>query len=153
MIVFGLPAGPLRRAGPCGDTARAMSEENVEIVRALFAAWSNGDYSDVNWADAEIEFVIDGPEDSRSKGIEAMGAAWRDFLAGWSEFRGVPEKVIGIGEQVLVINEFAGRGRRSGVPIRGMHGAALFTFELGKVVRLQLFSDREKGLEAAGLRE
>ena len=39
-----------------------MSQENVEIVRSICAAWDRGDYRSVGWADPEIEFVIvDGP--------------------------------------------------------------------------------------------
>jgi ketosteroid isomerase-like protein len=82
-----------------------------------------------------------------------MRESWGNFLRAWDEFQGVPQKVIEAGNQVLVLNEFGGRGSTSGVPIEGMRGAALFTFEAGRVVRLVLFTDWEQALEAAGLRE
>ena len=130
-----------------------MSQENVEIVRRLYEQWREGDYSGTDWADENIEFVMRTPEGGTARGIEAMRDAWRDFLRAWHEFRGVPREFIDVGNQVLVLNEFGGRGRESGVPIRGMRGAALFTFDGGKVVRLALFTDWDQAREAAGLSE
>ncbi len=138
---------------PERDTARAMSQENVEIVRALFARWREGDYSTTDWADPDIAFVINAPGSGTSQGVDAMGESWRSFLRAWDEFQGVPQEVIEAGNQVLVLNEFSGRGSASGVPIEGMRGAALFTFEAGRVVRLALFNDWDEAREAAGLRE
>jgi hypothetical protein len=40
-----------------------MSQESVEIVRSICAAWELGDFHSVEWAHPEIEFVIaDGPD-------------------------------------------------------------------------------------------
>jgi ketosteroid isomerase-like protein len=130
-----------------------MSQENVEVVRMLFEQWREGDYYATDWADPGIEFVMTTPGGGTSRGLEAMQESWRDFLRAWQEFRGVPKEIIDAGDQVLVLNEFGGRGRESGVPIRGMRGAALFTFEGARVVRLVLFTDWDEALEAAGLRE
>jgi ketosteroid isomerase-like protein len=130
-----------------------MSQENVEVVRTLFEQWREGDYSATDWADPGIEFVMRTPGGGTSQGLEAMQESWRDFLRAWQEFRGVPKEIIDAGDQVLVLNEFGGRGRESGVSIRGMRGAALFRFEDTKVVRLALFSDWDDALEAAGLLE
>ncbi len=33
-----------------------MSQENVEIVRSIYAAWERGDYSSTEWAHPEIEW-------------------------------------------------------------------------------------------------
>jgi len=130
-----------------------MSEENVEIVRRLFRRWEQGDYASAEWADPEIEFVINTPGSGTARGIEAMRDSWREFLRAWDGFHGISQKVIDAGDQVLVLNEFGGRGHGSGVPISGMRGAALFTFDGSRVVRLALFPDWDQALEAAGLSE
>jgi len=36
--------------------------EDLDLVRSLYVAFEEGDYSSVEWVDSEIEFVIaDGP--------------------------------------------------------------------------------------------
>ena len=39
-----------------------MSQENVELVRSVYAGWERGDWGATEWADPEIEHVVaDGP--------------------------------------------------------------------------------------------
>ena len=46
-----------------------MSENNVEVVRSIYAAWERGDYSSTEWQHSEIEFVIaDGPTPASGTG-------------------------------------------------------------------------------------
>ena len=130
-----------------------MSEENVEIVRRIFEAWGQGDYSTADWAAPDIEFVMETPGGGSWRGLKAMRSAWGDFLRAWQDFRATGEEIIDAGDNVVVLHEFAGQGRESGLPIRGMRGAALFTFEGGTVVRLVLFGNWDEALEAAGLEE
>jgi hypothetical protein len=64
-----------------------MSQENVELVRSVCAAWERGDYSSADWAHSQVEAVIaDGPSPSSSTGLAGMAASWGDFLRAWEGF-------------------------------------------------------------------
>jgi ketosteroid isomerase-like protein len=134
-----------------------MSQENVEIVRSIYAAHERGDFGSVEWAHPEIEFVIsDGPSPGRWTGLAAMAEAWRDFLRAWEGYRTQVEEYRQLdGERILVLTHRAGRGKTSGMDIGGMRakGANLFHLRDGKVIRLVFYWDRERALEAVGLRE
>jgi ketosteroid isomerase-like protein len=130
-----------------------MSEENVEIVRSILADWARGDYSSVDWADPHIEFLA-AADPFETRGRDALGRRWREFLKEWDHFATTPERFIDAGDDgVLVFVRFEGRGRASGIPTTGFAGGQLFTLRGGKVVRLVLYTDTEKALEAAGLSE
>jgi ketosteroid isomerase-like protein len=131
-----------------------MSQENVEIVREIYRAWERGDFTSNEGADGEIEFHIRaGPDDAVHHGVDAMGHAWREWLGAWDEFKTEAREFIELGDDVLVLAEFRGRGKASGMPIEAMAGACLFSLRDGKVVRLGTYTDPAEALEAAGLRE
>jgi ketosteroid isomerase-like protein len=56
------------------------------------------------------------------------------------------------GDRVLILLLLRVRGAQSGVAVR-QHAFHVWEIRDGKVVRLQLFIDRERALEAVGLRE
>ncbi len=130
---------------------------NVELVRAIYAAWESGDFSHVEWADLHIEHTaVDGPSLGTSRGIQAMGAAWREVLTDWSDFRAEAEEYRELDdERVLVLHRFSGRGRTSGVEVgpTGAKGACLFYVADGKVTKLLLYSVRARGLADIDLEE
>jgi ketosteroid isomerase-like protein len=131
-----------------------MSEENVEIAREIYRAWERGDFSSVEWADPDIEFMLgSGADEAVHRGTEAIGQAWAEWLRAWDEFRVDAHEFLDLGDDVLVMVEFGGRAKKSGVPIEKMLGGNLLSFRNGKVVRLVTFTDRNDALEAAGLRE
>lgn len=128
-----------------------MSHENVELVRSIVADWARGDYSSVGWADLEIEFTMPGSF-VVTRGIEAMGRRWGEFLSAWEHLATVPEDFIDAGgDRVLVLVRFEGRGRTSGIPVETFLGGQLFTVKKGKIVRLATYSYRQDAFEAAGL--
>ena len=134
-----------------------MSEENVEIVRRIYAAWERGDYSSAEWAHPEIEYVsADGPAPGSSTGLAGMAGVFRDWLGAWEEWRVEAEEYRELnGERVLVLFHFSARGKTSGLDIGQIStkGASLFHLRGGKVTRLVQYFDRNAALEAAGLTE
>ena|SRR5215204_445131 len=58
-----------------------MSQENLELVRSLYAAWERGDWGPIEWAYPQIQWVsADGPSPGTWTGLESMAEGWRDWL-------------------------------------------------------------------------
>lgn len=64
-----------------------MSEENVEFVRSILAAWKKGDYSSTDWADGDIVFVEPMFEGAETRGIDGIRRRWKEFLGAWDTVR------------------------------------------------------------------
>jgi ketosteroid isomerase-like protein len=130
-----------------------MSQENVEIAQRVFERWAHGDYSAGDAFHPDVEFdLVDWPESGRYRGLDAMREAWLAALRAWEDFRAVPEDFIDRGQHVVVPNRIQARGRHSRAEVNA-DTAAVFTFDAGKIVRLALYWDRAKALEAVGLSE
>jgi ketosteroid isomerase-like protein len=134
-----------------------MSQENVELVRSIYASWVRGDFHSVEWAHPEIEFVVDfGPASGTSKGLAKMEAVWSAFLSTWEDYRTEVDEYRDLdGERVLVLLHVIGRGKASGVQLAEVRtrAANLFHIHSGMVTRLVLYADHERGLAELGLRE
>lgn len=130
-----------------------MSQENVEIVREVYDGWMRGDFSAGDAFDPEIEFVMtDWPEGTAVHGLEAMARAWQASLNAWEDFRAAPGEIFDAGEHVVVVvTHVTARGKSSGIETMAST-ATIWTLEAGKVIRLALYWDGAKALEAAGLR-
>ncbi len=132
-----------------------MSRENVELVRSVCEAWQRADFSSVEWAHPEIEWVIaDGLSPRTWSGLAALAEGERDFLSGWEGYR---LDVDGYREldddRVLALVRSAGRGKTSGVEIGRIArpGAAVFHIRDGRVTKLVTYYDRERALADLGL--
>ena len=134
-----------------------MAQENMELVRSIFAAWERGDYSSAKWAHSEIEFVnADGPTPGTWTGLAAMARAWREALSAFEELRVEADEYRALDdERVLVLMHFSGRGKASGLEVGDIHmkGANLFHVRDGKVARLVTYWDRERAFADLGLGE
>ena len=124
-----------------------MSEENVEIVRSIYAEWERGDFSSAEWAHPEIEFVVpDGPDPGTWRGLAEMTESWRSQVSAWDAFDAAADEFRELDdERVLVLSHFGGRGKASGLKVE-QKGAELFHLRNGKVTRLVTYWDRDRAL-------
>jgi ketosteroid isomerase-like protein len=129
-----------------------MSQENVEIARAAFEAWSRGDLD--AWlaeADSEIEWFVlpDAPDPGPHRGREAIlerAALWREMLA----LQGEVVEYIDAGDYVVMPIRMRGRPTGSDAEVV-LDEVYVTKFRDGKVVELREYRTKAEALEAAGL--
>ena len=135
-----------------------MSSANVDLVRSIYAAWERGDFSSVEWAHPEIEFVLAdlGPDGGSWKGLSAMAEAWRTYLGAWQEYRTEVDEYRELDdERVLVLVNYRGRGRTSGLELGRLRArqAQVLHVRDGKVTRFVNYWARDRALADLGLKE
>jgi uncharacterized protein len=133
-----------------------MSQENVEIIRRGFDAFSRGDL-DAVLADLapDYSFTPSGRFVDTQRvycGRDGFAKFWHAFRAAWDDFTIRIERMDDLGDRVLTLGYFHGHGSGSGAEINA-EAAWLHTLEDGVVVQLQSFTTWGEALEAAGLRE
>ena len=114
----------------------AMSQENLEVVRGIYGALAGQDLYSTP--------VYQGHEGARQ--------VWRERLSVFGEVDVEVEQLIDARDQVVAVIREREVGRTSGAPVETTH-VAVWTLADGKVIKLQVFDDRQQGLEAAGLSE
>jgi len=132
-----------------------MSQENVEIVRRIYASWAPGSSPvESNLLHPDIEWVNprDALEPGTRTGIEAFSSITEGLDDTIRDLRMDVERFIDAGGRVVVIATMRGHGSASGVAIKQRHGA-VWTIRDGKAVRFQWFYDPDQALEAVGLSE
>ena len=137
-----------------------MSQENVEIVRRLYAAWLEEDYETVFQTydpkirlnpDPEAAWVGINDEYVGHAGVRRYMAAVYQAFEG---YRPEIEDIIGLDDgRVLTLAIEHGRGRISGAPTEASRTAHLWTLRDGKAIQIDLFLDRSRALESVGLEE
>jgi ketosteroid isomerase-like protein len=131
-----------------------MSQKNVEIVRAFFAAWNARDMNAVREMydpDVILRAPENWPEAGPWVGREAVMRQWEQQRAAFdtdtiefiSDFKAV-------GDRVAV--RFVWRGKGHG-PESNMEVTALYTIRAGRILGTDFFWDHAEAIEAAGLRE
>jgi ketosteroid isomerase-like protein len=133
-----------------------MSQENVEVVRALFEAWGRGGLDALaEFWDARIDWrAAEGALDDAGPihGVDAMRAYVQDWLDDFGELRVEAEELIDAGEQVVAVQRISGRAKASGIETE-IRYAVVYTIRDGKIMRGREYWERAQALEAAGLRE
>ena len=130
-----------------------MSQENLELIRAGFAAHNRGDLdalTQVYDADVVFETLLLGTH----HGKEAIRLIYEENQKTLSGYTIDPIELIDAGDQVVAVAQVTGVGPVSQIAMEDRDQFAfLFTIKKGRVVREQAFRNREEAIEAAGLSE
>jgi ketosteroid isomerase-like protein len=151
-------SGALHALGLEGDTLEAAglrAPSNVDLLRSIYADWERGDFSSMDWADPEIEYIhADGPARGTWTGLAGMAEGWRSWLSAWEglhvevdEYRELDD------DRVLVVAQGYARGKTSGLETGGRirsKAAALFHFRAGRVARLVIYFDIDRAFSELG---
>jgi ketosteroid isomerase-like protein len=131
-----------------------MSEENVEVVRAVIDGWLRGDPSTLDLVAEDVVYVAPPtmPGGRTYHGHEGVLQWVVDWRAEWADYELEIERVEDLGDQVMTAERNKATGKRSGVEV-DMRTFSLWSFRDGKVIRWQGFPTEEAALEAAGLSE
>jgi uncharacterized protein len=131
-----------------------MSQENVEVIRAGFAAWNAGDMDAVGELFAP-DIILRLPEGWPEPGpYVGREAAMRQFEQNREVFdtdRLEPiSDFIGAGDRVLVRLIWRGVGQG---PESALEWTIVCTVRKGSIISIEYFWDHAQALEAVGLRE
>ena len=136
-----------------------MAPSNADLLRPIYEEWGRG-----NW---RPRFDVYHPRMQWGWSDEFPGLAGvyednvdpnprlRTWLSEWDQWRAVADDYLELGNHVVVLASYYGKGKGSGVEIHH-EGAHVFELRDGKVVRLEIFATREKAIEsvrAAGAEE
>ena len=135
-----------------------MSQENVEVFRRATDAYNRRDVEAMlATVDPEVEWrpllpVLLGGKATVYRGHEGVREGVRELDEVFSELEAEQSEVRDLGEQVIAIGHFRGRGRESGAKTETAI-VWLVEFKNGKAIRVREYLDPKEALEAAGLRE
>ena len=152
---------------PARDTAWAMSDENVELVRRFYLflpdlrdanpederEWIDQMFRDYLDEQFEVRLPSDYPEGEpvfQGREDTPQIIAW--LRETWGEWRYEPDRFFDVGDQVVVFGRVVAKGGGSGVPIE-VETAQVWTIRGGRATSMHAYRDRAEALEAAGLSE
>ncbi len=128
-------------------------DQDVEALKSVYAKWAIGDFwtPEIFDPDVEVLWAERMPDATRRvRGLSAMAAGMRDWLAAWDDYSWTADEFIEVKGGVLVLLTARGRGKGSSVDVKA-HWAQLWTFHDGKATRLEGFADQAEALRALGL--
>ena len=132
-----------------------MSQENVEIVRAAYEEFAEGNLRDsLSLYDPLLLFIpiTDFPSSDHYVRPEGLTAFMREYLQGWANFTMTAEELIEADSSVVVAVRQRAKGRESGVPSEILY-FEVWTFRGRSVIRIEQFRERADALKAVGLAE
>jgi hypothetical protein len=135
-----------------------VSQDNVEIVRALVDRWNGGDRAFGRLSDyLDPEIRLDSPLSSVTgepyRGYTGIERWVRDLDDQFAEWIIGFDDIRQIGDRVLAIGTIKARGRASGATLEFAYGSVHELADDRRVARIQIYADAREALKAVGLEE
>ena len=131
-----------------------MSQENVEIVQAVFDAWNARDMDAVRELydpDVVMRGVEDWPEPGPYMGRDALMGEWEQIREAWNADLLEPiSDFIDAADRVVVRLAWRGVGQGPGM---NMEMTTVYMVRKGRIVYQEFFWDHPEALEILGLSE
>ena len=133
-----------------------MSKENVEIVRQGYEGFAARGV--INPGIATPDFVWDmsnfhgWPEQQTYEGAEEVQAFLSEWIGTWDDWELEADAFHDAGDKVVAMMSQRGRSKVAGMLVE-MSFAQVWTLRDGKQIRMDMYSDRDEALHAAGLRK
>jgi uncharacterized protein len=128
-----------------------MAPGNADLIRPIYEEWSRGNWRprfdvydpQMEWGWSDEFPGLDGVfEDHRDPNPRLLS-----WLGEWEHWRVEADDYLELGDHVVVLASYHGRGKGSGVEV-DQRGAHVFELRAGKVVRLEIFADRDRAIES-----
>jgi len=133
-----------------------MSQENVEIIKAVMAAFDRGDW-DAALSYTAPDFKIDTSRDLNEwRGVyetrERVKRALEGFYEQWESWRIEVDKMVEVGEDTVVTRQTGYFRGRDGIEVTTRTNW-VWIFRDGAVSEFASYNELDEALEAAGLQE
>jgi ketosteroid isomerase-like protein len=130
-----------------------VSQDHVELVRAMYDAFNRGDASgslEYLHADAELHQAPEQPDTDSYYGIAEFQRGLGDWLSGWDEFTFEPQAIVDAEPFVVMQIRLRGRGRGSKLE-SAQEVFHVWDFKDGKAWRCHVYWTEAEARRAAGL--
>ena len=128
-----------------------MAPGNADLIRPIYEEWSRGNWRprfDVYDPHMEWGWSHEFPDfDGVFEDHRNPNPRLHNWLAEWEHWRVDADDYLELGDHVVVLATYHGRGKGSGVEVE-QQGAHVFELRDGRVVRLEIFANREKAIES-----
>jgi ketosteroid isomerase-like protein len=131
-----------------------MSQENVDLVRAVFEAFNRRDFDaalalghdSISWR------TLFSVETDVLRGKQEIRVAWERQIEALDVHIDVVELTPLDETRVLAVGKWRGRGSESGAPVE-QTAVQVFTVEDGRLRSVETYASNDEALESAGLSE
>jgi ketosteroid isomerase-like protein len=131
-----------------GERVGAARKTNLKIVREMLADYIRGNYEAAVPAFAQdVEVVTSLERFHGHTGVVEEAQRWEEM---WLDYRFEVKDLIAVGDKVVLLYYQVGKSKESGVEVEERAGW-VYTLREGKIVRVEMFQDRETALLAAGV--